>query len=206
MPLVWDQPVDRVYESGISKVAVYANPISGGNGQPWNGVINIDTENVGGEVEEYFYYGVKTGDAVMQSTWQASIKAFGPPTTFASMMGFRTLRPGLYAAHQARATFNMTYRTEIGNAVDAKLGYKLHFVWNVTATTENIPYNTISDTPSPVIRSWKLYATPPAITGLRPTAYFYIDSRYENPTKLAYLENMLYNIGTMPTQTQVITA
>lgn len=194
--ITWDGPGTRFYETGVDRGVFY--PASGAAGVSWSGLIGV-TENVsGGEATPLYYDGVKYLDVVGSEDFQATIEAYSSPAEFADCDGIKSLATGLFVTGQPRNWFGMSYRTLVGNDLDADAGYKIHLVYNAMALPSARANKTKSDKTDPMTKSWTINTVPPFVTdaGYKPTAHVILDSRKVNTLLLAYLEGILYGTTT----------
>jgi hypothetical protein len=215
--VVWGESTDRKYEYGVDRGVLY--PI-GQDGVPWNGLISVEETIVGGEQTPYYFDGVKYLDVIANEDYQASLTAISAPDEFASCEGSRLLAAGLFATQQRRTLFNLCYRTRIGDMNNPSLGYKLHLVWNCTASPSGRTYSTKSDKIEPGSRTWTIDAVPPPnpassdyptvghpVVNYKPVAHMVVDSTlaglnfsgYEDidpVPKITLLEHILYGTDT----------
>lgn len=204
--IVWSKIENRRFESGIDRGVLY--PI-GSDGVPWDGLVSVEETLSGGEVTPYYFDSVKYLDAVASEDFGATLSALSAPFEFNSAEGVTALAQGLFATQQPRLTFGLSYRTGIASALNLRLGYKLHLVYNVTAAPSSRSYSTKSDKTDPQIRSWELSTVPPSKGDLpiKPTAHFVIDSTLSDPEALALVEAALYGDGianaSLPTPTEI---
>lgn len=210
--IVWSQVGERFFETGVDQGVLY--PPNGAPGVPWNGLISVEEGVSGGEVEPYYFDGLKYLDFVLNEDFQATLTAFSAPVEFATCEGLKALAPGLSVAQQPRLSFGLCYRTRIGNDVDGvDHGFKLHLVYNATAAPTGRVSSTLNDSPEPSQLSWTIESVPPPATTYKPGAHFIIDSREVDSEKLATLEDALYGTfgagpgttATLPPQATVIT-
>lgn len=202
----WNQAGERFYEAGVDRGVLYPRQVAG---VPWNGLVSVNETASGGETEAFYFDGVKYLDFVAAEDFSATIEAFSAPEEFAGCDGTKVLSPGLMVTQQPRYPFGLSYRTFIGNDLEGTdYGYKLHLVYNATASPSARTHRTMSDSPSLNTRSWTINTVPPAASTYKPTAHFIIDSTKVNKTKLTTLENLLYGSSTLspslPTQATVI--
>jgi hypothetical protein len=209
--LVWGAPGDKTYETGLDRGVLYAR-----NEDPeaWNGLVSL-TENVaGGEVESFYYDGVKYLDIILYEDYQATLEAFSFPLTWNECDGARQIALGLFATQQPRKPFDLSWRTKVGNDLTEEAGYKLHLLYNCMATPTERVSTTISADVSLPTRSWTIYTAPPEPSdyggeSYKPTAHLVIDSRFANPTRLELIEQEIYGNVTddprMPTQDELVT-
>lgn len=187
--IVWDDPSDRVYETGLDKGVLY---LPDGSAVPWNGLTAV-IEKFDRESSPVYYDGMKINDLVVLGDFSATMKAVTYPDEFIELEGMGKPRRGLFYGDQPPQSFGLCYRTQIGNAVDGDTaGYKIHILYNITAIPNDKTYATLSSEPSLVEFEWELTAVPEEVPGYRPTAHLVIDSRDLDPWLLEELEEMLY--------------
>jgi hypothetical protein len=192
--LEWHAAGTRLYETGIDRGVLYP---SYNSGVVWNGLISVNEEVAGGDVESYYFDGVKYRDTVLSEDFKATIEAFSAPAEFSVCEGKRSLTPGLSVVHQNRPAFNLSYRTLIGNEVDGTdHGYLLHLVYNAKVSPQSRNNTTIGETIEPGVSQWSIVAAPPhaQISGVtyRPSPHLILDSRLIEESKLALIEALLY--------------
>lgn len=206
MRLAWDEVGERFFEIGTDRGVLYPEV---GDGVPWNGIVSVSEDVSGGAVESYYIDGVKYIDHVNNEDYQASLEAFSAPPEFAASVGDVPIATGLYATLQPRSTFDLSYRTLVGNDVDGtEHGYKIHLIYNVTAGSSAKSNQTMSDKVDPLKLKWTLYGVPPLATNYKPTAHLIVDSTKLSAAVLEDLEDILYGtVSTnprMPTQAELI--
>jgi hypothetical protein len=158
MKLVWNAPGSRFFETGVDQGVLYTQS---GLAVPWNGLISIEQSVSGGEFEAYYMDGVKYFDSVSREDFKATLTAFSAPKEFAPCEGNRKLAPGLIAKYQTRERFGLSWRTKLGNDLNGvDQGYRLHLVYNLTASPATRSYQTLSDSPTPMTLQWELNAVP----------------------------------------------
>lgn len=202
----WNKPGERFFEAGVDRGVLYPKL---GPGVAWNGLTAVGESTSGGDLEPLYYDGVKYLDLVAAEFFQATIDAYSAPAQFAAADGQKTLAPGLFASQQLRQTFGMSYRTLKGNdLVGENVGYKVHIVYNCTASPSSRSHVTIGASANPGTRSWTIDTVPPAATTFKPTAHLVVDSNLTTAAKLAALEDALYGTSTaapyLPTVDQVV--
>jgi hypothetical protein len=191
--IVWDNPGDRVFETGLDRGVLY---LDDGSAIPWNGLTSI-SEKFNGETNPVYYEGVKINDLVTVGSFEGTLKAITYPEEFLELEGFASARPGAFFGNQPGSPFNLSYRTLVGNDVDAEEhGHKIHVLYNVTAVPSNRNYESLSDNPELVDFEWDISAVPEEVTGYRPTAHFILDSRNLDPWLLEEIEALLYGSST----------
>jgi hypothetical protein len=204
--LAWGLPGARRYEVGTDRGVLYPRQT---HGVPWNGLVSVTEDPVGGESTPYYYDGIKYLDFIAAEDFQATIEAYTSPPEFAASDGVKALAPGLFATQQPRWPFAFSYRTLIGNDLDQTAqGYKLHLAYNCMASPSQTANKTLGATVDPTTKQWVVHTVPPLASTYKPTAHFVIDSTQTDPAKLAALEDLLYGTeavdAAMPTQSAVI--
>lgn len=187
--LVWDKTGDHLYETGVSKGVLYTTD---GKGIPWNGLISVE-ENESNEIESIYFDGIKFNDIVAVGDFSAVLKAFTYPDEFLFHEGIVEDQTGFYISNQPSSLFSLSYQTKIGDDIEGvNAGYKIHILYNLTATPNQKTYQTIGDSVEPIEFEWAISAIPEDIEKFRPTAHVIFDSRKVYPPMLADLESILY--------------
>jgi hypothetical protein len=199
--LVWDQTGERFYQTGVDRGVLYLHD---GRVAVWNGLTNVE-ESSDVEIKSSYLDGVKYLEVLIPGDFQGKLSAFTYPDEFDSVMGIVDVGqgtspstnpiPGLYYYDQPPKSFDLSYRTIIGDDVEGtEYGYKIHILYNIFASSESISFNTFSDSGvEPVEFSWSLSGIPPAkVKGFRPTIHLSIDSTKTPPDLLKMLEDILY--------------
>jgi hypothetical protein len=192
--LVWDKVGERFYQSGIDHGVLYLHD---GTVAVWNGLTSVE-EDTNSELKSFYLEGVKYLENLTPSDFAAKLKAYTYPEVFDTVNGLAIVSPGLIAYEQPAHSFNLSYRTKLGNDIEGmEYGYKIHILYNIIANPESVGYNTLTDTDvQPVEFSWSLTGTPPKISRLRPTVHISIDSTTTPPEILTILEGKLYGTAT----------
>lgn len=187
--LIWDNPDDRIYESGLDRGVLY---LPDGSAVPWNGLTSV-IEKFDKEITPIYYDGTKVHDFVVLGDFSATMKAVTYPDEFVELEGIGKFRSGMFLGDQVPLMFGLSYRNKVGDGVSGDdIGYKIHLLFNVTAIPSDKTYATVSDQPSLVEFEWEITAVPEEIPGFRPTAHIVLDSRDFDPWLMEELEEMLY--------------
>lgn len=193
--IIWDQVGQRFYETGVDHGVLYL-PNSNGSyvtGVAWNGLVTVNETPTGAEANAQYADNIKYLNLFSAENFEATLEAFTYPDEFAQFDGLSTPTPGVTVGQQPRKGFGLSYRTLVGNDLDAQdHGYKLHLVYGCQASASERSYSTVNDSPEPITFSWSLTTTPVAVTGLKPTSILTIDSTKVDPVVLASLEQILY--------------
>jgi len=205
--LAWGSHGERFFEAGVDRGVLY---LSGQDGVPWNGLKAVNESPTGGEPQPYYVDGYKYLNVASVEEYKATLEAYTSPIEFAPCEGTKGIHNGLFATQQPRVSFNLSYRTLVGNdAEGVDHGYKIHIVYNaLAAPAQRNHQTTTSGSSTPVGLSWSITTTPPKMSGLKPTAHFVIDSRYTPLDLMVQIEDILYgsddNEAYLPTPTELI--
>jgi hypothetical protein len=192
--LKWDEVNKRTYQVGIDRGVLYPHD---GPAVPWNGIVSME-ESSDSELKAYYLDGVKFLENLSPGEFQGKLKAFTYPEEFDLVTGLAIVTPGLIVHEQESKSFNLSYRTYIGNPIDGiDYGYKIHLLYNLLAEPDTKNYQTLGGTDQPTEFVWNLTGTPPKINKFRPTVHVVIDSRTTPIDVMALLETRLYGSETM---------
>lgn len=214
--LIWDATGERYFEMGVSKGVLFVMGSAGtyGAGVAWNGLSTITESPEGAEPSDIWADNIKYATLRSTETFSGTIEAYTYPDEFNACNGEATLVDGATIGQQSRATFGLCYRTEIGSdtASDGTAGYKLHFLYGLTASPSEKAYASINDSPEAIAFSWEVSSTPVTVTsisGAKPTSTVVVDSRTADSTKLRELEKMVYGdtatTSKLPTPDEIYT-
>lgn len=196
--LVWDQPGERLYETGTDRGVVYPQDANGAypQGYAWNGLTAVSESPSGAEPTDLWADNIKYLSIRSAEQFGATIEAYTYPDEFAVLDGSAELMEGVIIGQQSRKTFGFCYRTRIGNDIQfEEHGYKLHLLYGCSVSPSEKAYQTINDSPEAITFSWEMTTTPVAVTGYKPTATLTIDSTKftgANASYLTDLEDVLY--------------
>ncbi len=209
--LVWDETSKKLYETGVRMGVCYPQNENGTYplGVAWNGLTSVTESPSGADANDIYADDTKYLTLRSREEFGATIEAYTYPDEFAVCDGSAEVVPGVMIGQQVRKPFGLCYRTAIGN--DTKFedyGYKLHLIYNATASPSDRQYQTINDSPEAISFSWELTTTPVAVPGgFKPTSCIIIDSTQVPEAKLKQLEGQLYGTADtepmLPTPAQV---
>lgn len=209
--LDWDATGERFYETGVKYGVLYLLSVEGSdvpysNGVVWNGLTSVTESPSGGDANNIYADDIKYLSLRAAEEFGATVEAYTYPEEFAICDGSAAIATGVMIGQQTRKPFGLCYRTIIGNDVDMNdKGYKLHLIYNATASPSERQYQTVNDSPEAITFSWEMTTTPVDVPGeYKPTACITIDSTKADSTKLATLEAILYGTaattGESPTE------
>lgn len=208
--LVWDADGQRYYENGVSKTVLFvydATQLDYGKGVAWNGVTSISDSPEGADANDLWADNIKYGTLRSAEKVNGTIEAYTYPEEFEACDGIVTPVAGMKLRQQARQKFALCYRTEIGSDADPEAGYKLHFLYGLTASPSDQQHDTVNDSPDAVTLSWEFESTPINVTiagvEYKPLSAITIDSRDTTEERMRALEAKVYgtDAGTGTTAT-----
>lgn len=216
--LVWDATGSRFYENGVDHGVLYPQKDDGtyDNGVVWNGLTGVTESPDGAEANDLWADNIKYASMRSAETFGATIEAYTYPDEFAECDGSAEPYPGLRLGQQKRKPFGFSFRSNIGNdtASESDDGYKLHLIYNATASPSERAYETINDSPDAITFSWEITTTPVAVNGYKPISTIIIDSTKIDSGKLTAIENLLYGtdaegntaatVGTLPSPQDIL--
>lgn len=192
--LDWSQSGTHYFETGIDRGVLY---VDGSPGVPWTGLVSFTQSHSGGTASPRYLDGIKISNRSSPEEFEGTIEAFTYPVEFERCDGTYRAENGLKIAQQRRRSFNMVYRSKVGNETQgSELSYKLHLMYNLKAEPTDRGYQSLKDQVDPLTFSWKVTSRAVAVEGFRPSAYYVIDSRDIPPPLLASLEDLLYGTST----------
>jgi hypothetical protein len=196
--LAWDQAGEHVYQVGVDRGVLY---LRNGAAAVWNGLTSVE-ETSTSETKSFYLDGVKYLETVIPGDYSGVLKAYTYPDEFDELNGIVDIssgsdaQPGLVYYDQLPQSFNLSYRTRIGNELNAELGYKIHLLYNLVANPQSITFDTIQESINPIEFSWNLSGTPERPNDRRPTVHVSIDSTRTGLPTLQTVEDILYGTDT----------
>lgn len=206
--LQWGADDQRRYEMGVSHGVLY---LRGQKGVAWNGLTSVSERPTGADPVDLWADNSKYASFRAVEEFEATIEAYQYPTEFEECDGGRRFSEGAWVRQQRRKPFDFSFRTEVLNASNSPYnkGYKLHLIWNATASPSERQYETVNDSPDAMTYSWELSTVPTEIIGRHPTSHMIIDSTRVDRLKLEAIEKILYGTATedarMPDAEEVLT-
>ena len=191
----WDQREQRRVETGVSHGILYPK---GKDGVPWNGLTSVSESSEGGDSIDLYADNVLYASFRAAEVYNATIEAYTYPKEFAECDGSYEISKGVRLTQQLRKPFDFCYRTEkldaFGNSrLDA---YKIHLVYNATASPSERSYQTINDSPDAMTFSWEIKSTPFILNGHRASSTIVIDTEEADRMAIEKLEDILYGTKT----------
>lgn len=193
--LVWDQTSERLYETGTDHGVLFPQKADGSYdaGVAWNGLISVTESPSGAEANDQYADNIKYLTLRSAEEFGGTIEAFMYPDEWGICDGSVEPVQGVVLGQQGRRPFGLSYRTVLGNDTEYNdHGYKLHLVYNATASPSEKQYQTVNDSPEAISFSWEFTCTKIEVPGYKPVASLTIDSTRVDATKLKAFEEILY--------------
>ena len=201
--LIWDKTGEHFYETGVDHGVLYLyseaeneDPAGFRTGVAWNGLTAVNESPSGAEATALYADNIKYLNLMSAEEYAATVEAYTYPDEFEECDGSKAVSVGVYAGQQARRLFGLCYRTLIGSdtapAGTVDKNYKLHLIYNCTASPSERAHATVNDSPEAAQLSWSVSTTPVEVPNLKPTASITIDASKADAAKLAELEDILY--------------
>lgn len=220
--IVWDKADERLYETGVKNGVLYpwmdaetpaeGDPIPAGyrHGYAWNGLTALTESPSGAEETSLYADDMKYLSLRSTEEFGGTIEAYTYPDEFAACDGSAEIATGITIGQQSRRKFGLAYITVNGNAEQGNdYGYKIHLIYNATASPSEKAYATINDSPEAITFSWEFSTTPEAVEGFKATANVVIDSTKfttdDQKAKLESFKEILFGRDADSTKTPAVT-
>lgn len=211
--LTWHGTGTREIEAGVSEVALFPMGTNGyETGVAWNGVTAISENPSGADVTDLYADNIKYASMRSAEKFGFTIEAFTYPDEWAECDGSKEAQTGVFLGQQNRKAFGLVYKTQIGDEAHPGMdkGFKLHIIYNSTASPSSRGYTTINDNPDAISFSWEANSTPVEVTSHKATCEITIDSTKATKAKLDALLETIYggenSSPTLPTPDAVLAA
>ena len=195
--MTWHGIGEREVESGVSEVALFPLGSNGyETGVAWNGVTAINENPSGADVTDLYADNIKYASMRAAEKFGFTIEAYTYPPEWAECDGSKEAEDGVFLGQQSRKAFGIVYKSQIGDAEHPGMdkGFKLHIIYNSTASPSGRGYTTINENPDAISFSWEANSTPVAVTGFKPTCEITIDSTKVGESGAAKLTSLLETI------------
>ena len=187
--LVWDRVEDRRFETGIERGVLF--PLDG-DAQPWNGLVSV-TENRAREIKSYYIDGIKFLDHIVPGSFSGKIQAYTYPDVLDVVLGTQEFAPGVNVHDQRPGMFHLSYRTLLGDVLEGlDAGYKLHLVYNLSASPVDTVFTTVGEKVDPNLFEWNVSGIQTSMWGVRPTNHLSFNSLTVDPEVLELVESKIY--------------
>lgn len=198
--ITWDKVTERLYETGTNKgvLSVVSSDGTFEQSEGWNGLIGVTVSPDGAEPNDlYANNGIYLTMRSKENT-KGTIRAFTYPDAFAACDGSKAIIAGVQVKQQARASFNLSWATILGNDTKKEgYGELIHLVWNATASPSERAYETMNADPDAIELSWDFESAPTQVDeetyeGVQPTAYVTVNTVETPAAFVTWLKDTLY--------------
>ena len=193
--ITWDETGKKFYETGIDHGVLYPQSNDGSypKGVAWNGLTGVTESPSGADANDIYADNIKYLTLRSAEDFGATVTCYTYPDEWEECDGSRSPIAGVVVGQQTRLPFGLCYRTILGNDVKSNdYGYKLHLIWNASASPSERAFSTVNDSPEAIEFSYELTTTPIGLSGYKPIAFMSIDSTKVAADRLAALEQILY--------------
>lgn len=193
--LVWDQVGERYYETGTKNGVLYPQNAQGEYplGVAWSGLTGVTESPSGGDANDIYADDMKYLSLRGAEDFGGTVTCYSYPDEWEECDGSAEPVSGLTIGQQVRKPFGMVFKSVKGNdTVKDDYGYKLHLIYNATASPSERAYQTVNDSPEAIEFSYEFTTIPIAISGYKPIARMTIDSTKCNADRLKNLEDVLF--------------
>lgn len=183
----WDS-IDVDFERGIDRGVLFTKdhaPVA------WNGLISVREKSINGEFDTIYVDSTHVSTEYTGEDFSAVLTAFTYPDEFESCLGRREHRPGVVATNHPRDEFSLSYRTQRGRADSL-----IHLVYNCVVGTNDVSYESMGDSVTPVTFSWEIQTVPERLYRHRPSAHISLSENESQPEALAWLYDAIYGTDT----------
>lgn len=194
--LVWNQPGERIFETGVDRGVLF---VGNGPGVPWNGLVSVTEAPSGAEMSAQYAGNIKYINLMSVEEFGGTIEAFTYPEEFEACDGTANIH-GIAINQQNREHFAFAYRTLKGNDIVGKtFGYKINIVFDAQALPTEVQYTSTDDQPEALTFAWEFTTSPVTIDTLRFSKMSF-DSTKVHPAIMQMIENDIYGTPTTPSK------
>lgn len=189
--LIWDEFGKRKYYTGVSQGVLY---VEDSPGVAWNGIKSITESSDGADPVVLYADNIQYASFRAAENFSASIEAYAYPEEFSECLGVASSIGGLYLDGQNRKSFSLCYRTETleGFGWEAKSGYQLHLLYNLSASPTEKNYETYGTSTDAITFNWDIDSVPIVIEGYKPTSIVILDSMKIEKSIMKKIEDELF--------------
>lgn len=198
--LVWDAAGEKKFETGIDHGVLYP-AVKGAypKGVVWNGLTSVTESPSGADENKFYADNIVYGSIRGAEDFGGTIECYTYPDEWEECDGHIVPVKGVTLNQQPRKAFGLSYRTDIGDdsddSLDTETKYKLHLVYNATASPSERQYQTINDSPEAITFSYEFTTNPVAVSVIKnakPVSLITVSSDTVDADKLTALETLLY--------------
>jgi hypothetical protein len=201
MPLQWNQPNEKMFETGLSHALLWIQDPETGlyqNGVPWEGLFTVTETPTGRETNKLWAHNVQYTQILSDEELEGKIEAYQYPPELDAAMGVSRPYPGVKVSEQKRTRFALSYQTIINSDGEGEdVGRLIHFLYNLRLKPSERNSETVNETMDALVFSWDFTSTKVDWQGdslalFKPVSKVVVDTRYFSTNGLASLENRVY--------------
>lgn len=175
------------YQQGVDRGVLYFGE---NDAFAWDGLISVTEDSSESDTKPLYFEGVLVNLDQDVSDYKATVEAFIYPYMLGDYVVGLSDGGTLSGTLAENQPFGFTYRTMTAH------GYRLHLVYNVVATIDNITYSSLDDRVDLNPFTFDFYTTPTDVPNARPSSHIFIDSTETSPGILMEVESILYGSET----------
>ena len=187
--VVWNQPGERRYETGVDRGVLYTNS---DGAVAWNGLTSVEISYEGTERKQYVQDGVTMFGDQTPAEVKATVQAYTYPSEFEPYVGNASSYQVMADAQAVHETFGFSYRSLIGSDESETLHYKIHVLYNLSASPLDYTHTTIGDSVDLTDFGWEFSGVPVSLPGIRPSVHFWFDTSRMEESTIDNIEAILY--------------
>lgn len=189
--LIWDDPSERYYETGISRGVLFVKNSDGtyNGGVAWNGLISVSEQHTDEGSFSAYVDGGQYVDIFGNEKIGLTIKTYAYPDEFEKCTWFKEVsQTPVFLGGQEQSLFTLCYRTNVGDG-NGKSNERLYILYECVVESYDREFNTLSSNPDLVIYSFNVKTHVLPCTNYQPTSILILDSRQG---RLPNVEAFLY--------------
>ena len=172
--IVWDDPAERYYETGISQAVLFLRNEDGTyeTGVPWNGLTSVSENYDSIEPINVYYSSDEDLDIYDNRGFSITLQAYTYPDEFESCIGFEFAEgTSVFIGQQNKMHFGLCYRTQMNDT------YKLHILYDCAVEPIERQSETIGSEVNPELFSWDIKVYPQNLDNYDPVPVVVLDPR-----------------------------
>lgn len=189
--ITWGEHETGTYSSGLDRGVLFPGNESS---VPWLGLVSVSERYEGSAPEVVYVDGRKVIHTPHAPEFAANLTAYTYPEEFDRFQGYDEVFAGVTAGEQLiDDVFHISYRT----MVDGGPHYKLHVLFNLTATADDLERVSHAEEIDPLEFSWDLQSIPQGFSDNLFLSHLMIDSRKISQSVLKTIEDRLYGTSSI---------
>lgn len=177
------------YHMGISNGVMYLQNSDGsyGSGVVWNGIRSVTEIPTGGTISKIYADNAIYGSLKAREGLTGQMEVYDFPYELSFCNGWRIPAIGTSINLQSRKSFGFTYQTLV-NQND----HITHIIYAMNLNPGERTYKVVGDSIDATVHGLEFITIPERLSYFGPVASVQLDSRKMDPSRLEYLESVLY--------------